>query len=118
MTGFSETQKAFAGAVLDAEAATPASLTRKADGVPARRFGVYRNNVYAGLIDVLAGRFPVVARLVGEEFFRAMAATMSSASRRAPRFSCATARALQTSSRAFLKRRRCPISPTWQRSNG
>jgi hypothetical protein len=73
VTGFSETQKAFAGAVLDAEAAVPASLTRKAEGAPARRFGVYRNNVYAGLIDVLAGRFPVVARLVGEEFFRAMA---------------------------------------------
>jgi Putative DNA-binding domain len=73
VTGFSETQKAFAGAVLDAEAATPAGLTRKADGAPSRRFGVYRNNVYAGLIDVLAGRFPVVARLVGEEFFRAMA---------------------------------------------
>src|SRR4029453_4256003 len=43
------------------------------EGAPSRRFGAYRNNVYAGLIDVLAGRFPVVARLVGEEFFRAMA---------------------------------------------
>jgi hypothetical protein len=73
VTGFSETQKAFAGAVLDADAAVPASLTRKVKGAPARRFGVYRNNVYAGLIDLLAGRFPVVARLVGEEFFRAMA---------------------------------------------
>jgi hypothetical protein len=73
VTGFAETQKAFAGAVLDADAAVPASLARKVKGAPARRFGVYRNNVYAGLIDVLAGRFPVVARLVGEEFFRAMA---------------------------------------------
>ncbi len=73
MTGFSETQKAFAGAVLDAEAAVPTGLARKAEGAPSRRFGVYRNNVYAGLIDILAGRFPVVARLVGEEFFRAMA---------------------------------------------
>jgi hypothetical protein len=41
--------------------------------VPCRRFGVYRNNVYASLIEVLTGRFPVVARLVGDEFFRAMA---------------------------------------------
>jgi hypothetical protein len=73
VTGFSETQKAFAGAVLDADAAVPASLTRKAEGAPSRRFGVYRNNVYAGLIDLLTGRFPVVTRLVGEEFFRAMA---------------------------------------------
>ena len=48
-------------------------VRRKSGGVPSRRFAVYRNNVYAGLIDLLAGRFPVVARLVGEEFFRAMA---------------------------------------------
>ncbi|WP_141701617.1 DNA-binding domain-containing protein, partial [Methyloceanibacter marginalis] len=40
---------------------------------PSRRFAVYRNNVYASLIDVLGSRFPVSARLVGEEFFRAMA---------------------------------------------
>lgn len=73
MTGFPDLQHAFATAVLDAEAPVPATLARKAGGVPSRRFAVYRNNVYAGLIDVLAGRFPVVARLVGEEFFRAMA---------------------------------------------
>jgi hypothetical protein len=73
VTGFAETEKAFAGAVLDAEAAVPSQVARKGAGAPARRFRVYRNNVYAGLIDVLAGRFPVVARLVGEEFFRAMA---------------------------------------------
>jgi hypothetical protein len=73
MTGFAEIEREFAGAVLDAEAAVPEGLTRKADGAPSRRFRVYRNNVYAGLIDVLAGRFPVVAQLVGEAFFRAMA---------------------------------------------
>ncbi len=73
MTGFPDLQCAFAGAVLDAEAPVPGMLTRKAGGVPSRRFAVYRNNVYAGRIDALAGRFPVVARLVGEEFFRATA---------------------------------------------
>ena len=73
MTEFAELQREFAGAVLDIEAAVPAEVRRKSGGVPSRRFGVYRNNVYAGLIGVLAGRFPVVARLVGEEFFRAMA---------------------------------------------
>jgi hypothetical protein len=51
----------------------PVEVARKAGGAPSRRFSVYRNNVYASLMDVLAGRFPVVARLVGEEFFRAMA---------------------------------------------
>jgi len=73
MTRFAEIERDFAEAVLDAEAAVPPGVTREAGGVPARRFGVYRNNVYASLIDLLAGRFPVVVRLVGEEFFRAMA---------------------------------------------
>jgi hypothetical protein len=73
MTRLAELQRAFAGAVLDPEAAVPAPLSRKAGASPCRRFGVYRNNVYASLIDALAGRFPVVARLVGEAFFRAMA---------------------------------------------
>ena len=73
MRRFADLQREFAGAVLDPEAAVPAPVSRKAGGVPSRRFGVYRNNVYASLIDVLAGRFAVVARLVGEEFFRAMA---------------------------------------------
>ncbi|MDP3339617.1 DUF2063 domain-containing protein [Frigidibacter sp.] len=48
------------------------------DGVTAvgeaeQRFAVYRNNVAHSLTEALARRFPVVARLVGEEFFRAMA---------------------------------------------
>ena len=38
-----------------------------------KRFGVYRNNVIAGLVSSLAARFPVVGRLVGDEFFGAMA---------------------------------------------
>jgi hypothetical protein len=73
MSGFADTQRAFVGAVLDTDAAVPAPVSRKAGGVPSRRFGVYRNNVYASRIDVLAGRLPVVMRLVGEDFFRAMA---------------------------------------------
>jgi hypothetical protein len=66
-------QRAFADAVLDSAAAVPEPVTGKTEGMPSRRFAVYRNNVYASLIDVLAGRFPVVGRLVGEDFFRAMA---------------------------------------------
>ena len=73
MSRLAELQRAFADAVLDSAAAVPEPLSRKAVGAPARRFAVYRNNVYASLIDVLAGRFPVVVRLVGEDFFRAMA---------------------------------------------
>jgi hypothetical protein len=66
-------QGAFARAVLDASAGVPGPLVCNAGGTPSRRFGVYRNNVYVSLIDALANRFPVVARLVGDEFFRAMA---------------------------------------------
>jgi hypothetical protein len=39
----------------------------------ARRFGVYRNNVVSGLVKALGSRFPVVAKIVGDEFFAAMA---------------------------------------------
>lgn len=73
MRGPSELQADFAGAVLNANADVPAPLVRKAGRTPSRRFGVYRNNVYASLIDTLAARFPVTARLVGDDFFRAMA---------------------------------------------
>jgi hypothetical protein len=41
---------------------------------PAIRFEVYRNNVHSSLVNALAEAYPVVQRLVGEEFFRAMAA--------------------------------------------
>lgn len=66
-------QRSFAAAVFDAEAEIPAGLIRKSGGIPRRRFDVYRNNTYVSLIEVLADRFPVVVRLVGEDFFRAMA---------------------------------------------
>lgn len=42
-------------------------------GSVARRFDVYRRNVYAGLTGVLEGRFPAVRRIVGEEFFAGFA---------------------------------------------
>jgi hypothetical protein len=73
MSGAAELEGKFAEAVLDQNADVPAPLVRKIGGTPSRRFGVYRNNVYASLIDVLAGRFPMTARLVGDDFFRAMA---------------------------------------------
>ncbi|MGA8171753.1 MAG: DNA-binding domain-containing protein [Methylocystis sp.] len=56
----------FARALLDPTAPPPM-------GLPERRFAVYRNNVVVGLIDALAERFPACQRLVGEQFFRAMA---------------------------------------------
>jgi hypothetical protein len=63
----------FVRALLDPDLPPPRSLKAAHDLRPARRFAVYRNNVVVGLIDALSERFPVCLRLVGEEFFRAMA---------------------------------------------
>jgi len=72
MPRLEDLQRSFAAALVDAAAPVPVALAK--DGKAAiRRFNVYRNNVYASLIDVLAGRFPVVVRLVGDDFFRALA---------------------------------------------
>src|SRR5262245_56663257 len=66
-------QRAFAEALLDTAATSPAELTT-ARGMPdGKRFDVYRNNVVAGLGKALESRFPVTLRLVGEAFFRGMA---------------------------------------------
>lgn len=35
-----------------------------------KRFAIYKNNVYARLVDALRDSFPAVERLVGEDFFR------------------------------------------------
>lgn len=40
-----------------------------------RRFAVYRNNVAVGLSAALAQRFPVIRRLVGADYFAALAAS-------------------------------------------
>lgn len=76
MSRLEELQRGFAAALVDAAAPVPEPLAKRNDrnGETAiRRFNVYRNNVFASLIDVLGGRFPVVGRLVGQDFFRAMA---------------------------------------------
>lgn len=65
-------QDEFARALLDPEREVPADM-RARDGDIDRRFAVYRNNVVTGLIDALRAGFPAVERIVGEEFFVAMA---------------------------------------------
>lgn len=69
----SEAIARFAAAVLDVRAAVPDGLAGPPGASAARRFAVYRNNVLVGLIEALRARFPVTERLVGAEFFRAMA---------------------------------------------
>lgn len=63
----------FAAALTDAELPPPDALSVRDGDDVARGFAVYRNNVMVSLIDALAARFPVTARLVGGDFFRAMA---------------------------------------------
>jgi Putative DNA-binding domain len=66
-------QTSFADALLDADRPIPGGVIAHNTTLPARRFGVYRNNVVTGLVKVLASRFPVVEKIVGDEFFAAMA---------------------------------------------
>ena len=67
-------QPDWAAALLDPERPAPPGLRAWNGSDPARRFAVHRNNVVASLVSALADGFPVVQALVGEEFFRAMAA--------------------------------------------
>jgi hypothetical protein len=71
--GLTELQHRFAHAVLQAPLAVPDGIRHDVRPTRERRFGVYRNNVKASLSAALAARFPVVERLVGDEFFTAMA---------------------------------------------
>jgi hypothetical protein len=64
---------AFAAALADPARAAPAGTLGRAGRPDARRFAIYRNNVAVGLIGSLEMRYPVTHRLVGGEFFRAMA---------------------------------------------
>jgi Putative DNA-binding domain len=66
-------EASFANALLNADQPLPRGITAHNATVPARRFAVYRNNVVTGLVKALRSRFPAVEKIVGEEFFAAMA---------------------------------------------
>ncbi|HWA41954.1 MAG TPA: DNA-binding domain-containing protein [Hypericibacter adhaerens] len=71
--GLDERQRQFAMAILDPDMPVPPGLVGP-DGAPsAKRFAVYRNNVVAGLVEALRAAFPALRRIVGDEFFSAMA---------------------------------------------
>lgn len=66
-------QSEFRAALLDPDRPVPPGLADP-DGRPAgKRFNVYRNNVAVSLTEALRKAFPVVHKLVGEDFFTAMA---------------------------------------------
>jgi putative DNA-binding protein len=70
---FAPFASSFARALLDVEQPIPLGINAPGATAPTRRFAVHRNNMVAGLVKVLRGRFPVVEKIVGEEFFKAMA---------------------------------------------
>jgi hypothetical protein len=70
---FETTVRAFATALADPSAATPAMTQGRMGAPDARRFAVYRNNVAVGLIGAIEARYPVSRRIAGDDLFRAMA---------------------------------------------
>lgn len=69
MTG----QQDFTRALLDPDRPAPEGLGAPDGGRVGKRFDVYRNNVAVSLTEALVTGFPVLHRLLGDEFFRAMA---------------------------------------------
>lgn len=63
------TQSAFAAALLEPASLTPPFLTAANRSKALAGLDVYRNNVAAGLFNVLASRFAAVRRIVGDESF-------------------------------------------------
>jgi len=70
---FAALQTEFATALLDPDRPVPQALTSHTARQPQKRFAVYRNNVVVGLVNALRTRFPATQRIVGEDFFFAMA---------------------------------------------
>lgn len=69
MPALHELQVAFRDTLLSGTVAPGVECIRH-DGLDcARRIGIYRNNVFSNLRGALGTLFPVVERLVGEEFF-------------------------------------------------
>jgi Putative DNA-binding domain len=73
LEGWNGISAGFSAAILNPALPVPEGLhgpeARKAD----KRYAVYRNNVTVSLIAALEANFPAIKRLVGAEFFAAMA---------------------------------------------
>ena len=63
----------FGKALLDPDLPVPSGVIDPKGRPAGRRYNVYRNNVVVSLSEALAAAFPVVQKLVGEQFFTAMA---------------------------------------------
>jgi hypothetical protein len=67
--GLAALQRSCAEAIFFDDVAIPATIRQGSGPAYAGRFGVYRNNVIAGLINAVAARYPVVRRLLWEDAF-------------------------------------------------
>lgn len=70
MTAF---QTDFTRALLNPDLPTPDGLIDPSGRVAGKRFDVYRNNVVHSLITAMGDAFPAIKKIVGDEFFDAMA---------------------------------------------
>jgi Putative DNA-binding domain len=73
MQQIGEWQNEFASALIHPDLPVPQLLTNPIGEPCPKRFAVYRNNVVSGLVEALMDTFPAVCRIVGIDFFRAMA---------------------------------------------
>lgn len=65
--------RAFVAAIANPDMEPPSGIVGPDGKRAVKRFNVYRNNVTVSLINALGDTFPAVRRLVGDEFFAAMA---------------------------------------------
>ena len=70
---FSLTIEGFACALSDPTQAAPGETIGREGAPDTRRFSIYRNTIAVSLIGAIEARYPVMRRIVGEEFFRGMA---------------------------------------------
>ena len=66
-------QAAFSAALLDPKKGIPDGLVDPKGRPAGKRFDVYRNNVVVSLLDAMEAAFPAIQKMLGAEFFRAMA---------------------------------------------
>ncbi|NRG17331.1 putative DNA-binding domain-containing protein [Rhizobiales bacterium] len=66
-------QAEFSAALTQPDAAVPDGVTAPSGGRANKRFAVYRNNVTVSLTAALEDSFPAIAKLLGDEYFAALA---------------------------------------------
>jgi hypothetical protein len=72
-TSHAAREAAIAAALVDTAAAPPAGLLGRDGGPVGRRFAVHRATTTFGLIGALATRYPATRRLLGDDYFDAVA---------------------------------------------